>query len=716
MNNLSYKINIFLNKSAKYYICCLKYFIKQTKMKTKILHLFLIILFFVSCNTNRIVLDNVRDTDNSINTTLSSRQKIISEKEAFIKNYKGSKLKVNDLINTELHINFNYSKKQANGSAIITLKPHFYPTDSLTLDAQEFNIKTVNLKTEKNLIPLSYIYKNNKLRIKLNKTYSRNDTFTISVTYIANPEKVKSKKSFAIHDNKGLYFIDTDTDNPQIWTQGETQSNSCWFPTIDSPNQKMTQDFYITAKNDYLTLSNGKLISSVPNADGTHTDYWKQTKPHAPYLAMIAVGKFSIIKNYWRNVPLTVYIEKDKKAKAEKIFGKTAEMIEFYSRMLNYDFPWDKYSQIVVKNFVSGAMENTGAVVFGEYVLNFKNEYRRMENEAVVAHELSHHWFGDLVTCESWANLPLNESFADYFEYLWIEHEYGRFEADNHLANDFNSYIFEQYFKNENLIRFYYKNRDDMFDSHSYQKGGMILHMLRYTVGDDAFRKSLNLYLKNNEYKSVEIHNLRLAFEEVTGEDLNWFFNEWFLNKGIPELNITYNITEKKASVTIVQNQNFNKAPLYKIKTSVDIYFPDTIINKKITITKQTQTFSFNIKSKPLFLNFDPDNAVLCKKTENYTTEEYIDILDKAPLYNDKTEAFNKLKSVHSDRLNEVYLKLAKHPYWKFRYKAIASVKPDEKSDSILKEKYVKILTDISKNDKNPKVKSLAKNKLKTFQ
>ncbi len=684
-------------------------------MKFKILFS-LFIFIIISCNTNKIVLDNSENSGNFLSP--ETEQKIISQKEKQITNYKSSNTTTNNLINTELHIRFKIIEKQAIGNAIITLKPHFYPTDSLTLDAQQFDINEINLIREDIQIPLSYTYNNNKIKIKLDKTYTRNDTFKISINYTANPEKVKSVGSWAIHDNKGLYFINADTDNPQIWTQGETQSNSCWFPTIDSPNQKMTQDFYITVKKDFLTLSNGKLISSVPNSDGTRTDYWKQSKPHAPYLAMIASGKFEEIRDYWRDIPLTVYVEKGKEKKAEKIFGKTGKMIEFYSRILNYDFPWDKYSQIVVKNFVSGAMENTGAVVFGEYVLNFKNEHQRMENELVVAHELSHHWFGDLVTCESWANLPLNESFADYFEYLWTEHEYGRFEADNHLADDYLNYNFERYFKNENLIRFYNKHRDDMFDAHSYQKGGLILHMLRYTVRDDAFFNALHLYLKNNAYKSVEIHNLRLAFEEVTGEDLNWFFNEWFLNKGIPDLKITYNNIQntKIASLKIEQIQNLKKAPLYKIRTSVDIYFPDTVINRKIIITKQNQTFKFSVNEKPVFLNFDPDNSILCKKEENYTDKEYIAILDKAPLYADKSEAFKALNSYRSNRLNEVYLKLAKHPYWKFRYKAIAAFKPDTKQDDSLTAKYKEMLKGLDKNETNSRVKSLVAKKLKNLQ
>ena len=422
----------------------------------------------------------------------------------------------------------------------------------------------------------------------------------------------------------------------------------------------MTQEIYLTVNQEYKTLSNGILVGSLANTDGTRTDYWKQDKPHAPYLAMIAVGKFEIIKDYWRDMPVYVYVEQKDIQKAGPLFKKTYKMIEFYSRILKYDYPWDKYHQIVVRNFVSGAMENTGAVVFGDYVLNYQNEEERMENECVVAHELSHHWFGDLVTCESWANLPLNESFASYFEYIWLEHEYGRTLADIHLEQDYMNYSFERFFKDENLIRFNYKDRDDMFDAHSYQKGAIILHMLRYTVGDEAFWKALNLYLHEYEYQPVEIHNLRNAFEKVTGTDLNWFFNEWFLNKGIPELNIVYgyNAEKEKATLTINQIQNTVQFPIYKIPTYVDVYFEDTVIRKTILIDEQNELFEFSVKSEPLFMNFDPENSILCKKIENYSTEDYIEILERAPLYKDKNEALNALVNSKDKRLNAIYLKL----------------------------------------------------------
>ncbi len=460
-------------------------------------------------------------------------------------------------------------------------------------------------------------------------------------------------------------------------------------------------------------MSNGSLHNSLLNNDGTRTDHWKQDKPHAPYLVMIAIGKFIEIKDYWRDLPVFVYVQEKDKEKAQKLFNKTYKMIDFFSNILDYDYPWDKYSQIVVENFVSGAMENTSATVFSNYFLHFNTEQQRISMESTVAHELAHHWFGDLLTCESWANLPLNESFATYFEYLWIEHEYGRFEADNHLRNDYNSYIFESTYKNENLIRFYNKHRDDMFDGHSYQKGAMILHMLRYTVGDEAFFDALKLYLKRHEYKSVEIHELRLTFEEVTGLDLNWFFNQWFFNKGYPTLDINYSYDNENqiAGISIKQKQKSGFAPVYKLIAEIGIYLKDTILKKKVIIDEKNKNFQFKVSEKPKLINFDADNVILCKKVENKTREEYITQLKRAPLFSDKKQAFDYLKNYLKERdVQEAYLQALDFKYWYFRLQSINNLIIEKDSD--LFKSYIEKLTIIAEKDENKSVRKAAKYKI----
>lgn len=667
----------------------------------KILFLLPFILTLSSCilskqNTETVYLDEV---------TASADDSELS--------FQGSRTMLCDLVHTELDLKFNFLEKTATGKALLSLKPHFYPQDSVQIDARGFEIRKIALVSNNSEIPLKYSYNNLIISVKLDKFYSRKDTFKLAIDYTAFPDRLPEGGSWAIKSDKGLYFIDNESNNPQFWTQGETQSNSAWFPTIDAPNQKTTQDISLTVPKDFKTLSNGLLIKSIENENDTRTDRWIQSKPHAPYLVMIAAGRYEILENSWNDLAVNVYAEPSQTKKAKLLFEKTDQMLSFYSEKLNYEFAWDKYSQIVVRQFVSGAMENTSATVFGNYVLNYDNETERREYETVVAHELSHHWFGDLVTCESWANLPLNESFATYFEYLWIEHEYGRAEADAHLKSDYNSYMFEYIFKNEDLIRFYHKHRDDMFDGHSYQKGSLILHYLRKIVGDEAFWKSLELYLKRNEFKSVEIHDLRLAFEEVTGQDLNWFFNEFFLNKGFPELTVTTEqITENKVfRVSISQTQEIKKAPLYRLPLYVDFYFEDTVLRREIVVNQREQHLYFKFDKQPLLTIVDAENALPGKIRHSKTLEQYLIQGQRSTLYRDVAEVLDVLKSqAPSDEINTVYIKILEHPYAPLRKRALAQlkVKPTDKIYAQYKSK----LESIIETDQDSEIRALAKSKL----
>lgn len=335
-----------------------------------------------------------------------------------------------------------------------------------------------------------------------------------------------------------MYFINHDNSNPrkhqEIWTQGETEASSVWFPTIDNPVEKTTQEIYITVQNKFQTLSNGYLASSKYLDNNMRVDHWVMDKPHAPYLFMMAIGEYSIVQDKWikkdsTELEVNYYVEKKYEPHAKAIFGETPNMLSYFSNLLGVEYPWVKYSQVVVRDFVSGAMENTTATIHGDFLYKTTRELIDGGNEAIIAHELFHHWFGNLVTCESWANLPLNESFANYSQYLWDEHKYGRMEADMNAFEEMEGYFLSaQQGGHVDMIRYDYKNKEDMFDGHSYNKGGRILHMLRTYVGDKAFFASLNDYLTTNAYKTVELANLRLSFEKITGEDLNWFFNQWF--------------------------------------------------------------------------------------------------------------------------------------------------------------------------------------------
>jgi aminopeptidase N len=430
--------------------------------------------------------------------------------------------------------------------------------------------------------------------------------------------------------------------------------------------------------------------------------------PHAPYLVMMAVGDFSIVKDKWRDREVNYYVELEFAKYAKSIFGNTPEMIEFFSKRLGVDFAWPKYSQIVVRDYVSGAMENTSATLHGEFLQQTDRELLDHDNEVVISHELFHQWFGDLVTCESWSNLPLNESFATYGEYLWEEYKRGRDAADMHGYMNNSVYLRESRSgKDVNLIRFQYDDKEDMFDAHSYQKGGAVLHMLRKYVGDDAFFASLKYYLETNKFTPVEIHQLRLAFEHVTGEDLNWFFNQWFLNPGHPDLDIkyAYDETTKKETVTIAQTQDFTRFSLFRLPICVDIYSGGKAVRQLINVTRAKEDFVFDCNVKPDLVNVDAEKMLLCTKKDNHTPEEWIYMYDHAPLYLDRLEAMQALaKNSTASGAKETLQRALDDKFWRIRETAMRSLDGKMDNNPVIKQKFM----DIAAKDEKAEVRTYA--------
>ena len=561
--------------------------------------------------------------------------------------YKAEKEKTHDLIHTKLKVDFNFKKKQLNGEAWVTAKTHFYATNLFTLDAKAMLIHKVSLNGE----IVDYDYDDFEITLKLPKKYSKEETFTVYIKYTARPEKVKEKESGTITSAKGLYFINADgadKNKPtQIWTQGETEGSSCWFPTIDAPNQKSTQEIYITVPNKYITLSNGALISQTKKGE-SRTDYWKMDQKHAPYLFFMGVGEFEIIKDNYKDIAVDYYVEKEYAKYAKDIFGNTPEMMQFFSNKLGVTFPWNKYSQIVVRDYVSGAMENTTAVVHAEQAYQMPGQLiDENKQENTIAHELFHHWFGDLVTSESWSNLTLNESFANYSEYLWQAYKYGNEAAEMHLYQNTKLYLDGQE-GDKNLVRFNYLDKEDMFDLVSYNKGGAILHMLRNYVGDSAFFASLKMYLNLYKYKAAEAHQLRLVFEKVTGKDLNWFFNQWYFGANHPKIAVSYDYNKLLKTVTVniqqLQAQNF-QFPL-----TLDIFEGNNIRRETVFVENNDASFIFDFKIQPTLIQVNADGVLLCEINENKVLSDYIFQLKNARNFAHRREALIEVSKKQDDK------------------------------------------------------------------
>ncbi|RYY38828.1 MAG: M1 family peptidase [Chitinophagaceae bacterium] len=542
--------------------------------------------------------------------------------------YRATTEKINDLVHTKLDARFDFSKSQLKGKAWITLRPHFYATDSLRLDAKGMDVREVSLVKGGSNSKLRYEYDGEQLNIHLGRSFRNNETYTIYIDYTAKPDEYQAKGSAAITDAKGLYFINPrgeEAGKPtQVWTQGETEATSVWVPTIDRPNQKTTEEILMTVPAKYVTLSNGLLVKQTKNADGTRTDHWKMDLPHAPYLFFMGIGEFSVTKDKYKGKEVSYFVEKEYASVARRIFGNTPEMMAFFSRITGVDFPWSKYAQIVGRDYVSGAMENTTATLHQESAQQDARELTDGNGwEGTIAHELFHQWFGDYVTAESWSNLTLNESFANYSEYLWSEYKYGKDAADAHNYTDMQGYLMSGSDKKD-LVRFHYNDKEDMFDAVSYNKGGRILHMLRNFVGDSAFFKALNVYLTTNKFKAAEAQQLRLAFEEVTGKDLNWFWNQWYYGSGHPRLDINYSYDEASKMVRVIVQQKQSGDKVFVLPTTIDIYNGANRTRHNIWVDSKADTFRFAATARPDLVNFDGDRVLLAAKTENKTLDEYV--------------------------------------------------------------------------------------------
>ena len=610
------------------------------------------------------------------------------------------------LKHTSLKVSFNFDNQTLDGEEWITAAPFFYANDSLILDAKAMLIHKVALSQKGKQTPLAYRYEKDMLRIKLNKTYNKGENYTVYIQYTAQPEMVTDKGSRAITDAKGLYFINPkgEADKPmrQVWTQGETEGSSCWFPTIDKPNQKMTHEIEITVPNSFVTLSNGLLKSSLKKGS-MRTDRWVMDKPHAPYLVFMGAGEFAVVKDKpWRGkVPIEYYVEKEYAPVAKKIFGNTSDMITFFSERFGYDFPWAKYAQMIVREFVSGAMENTTAVSHAETAyqsadaLNDQNHW-----EPIIAHELAHHWFGDLVTTESWSNLTVNESFANYSEYLWIDHKYGRDAADYHLRNNTLQYHQRPDDFTKDLVRFGYDSREDMFDLVSYNKGGAILHMLRNYLGDEAFFKAITDYLKSNEYGTGEAHQLRLSFEKISGKDLNWFFNQWYFGSGNPIVQVkkAFDAETKKLSVNIIQKGEDN---YFQFPLDIDIYHNGKAVRHKVWVNaKKENLFTFEMSTAPELVDINPEGIVILEERYIKTWEENLYQMQHAKALKSRMEA---VTAPTAPQGKEILLAGLKDPYFQIRIIALQKL-----ADYELTKEDVTLVEKVAANDDKNLVKSAA--------
>jgi len=607
-----------------------------------------------------------------------------------------------DLVHTKLALKFSYKKRQVEGKAWLTMRSHRLSSDSVILDAKGMYVQSVLILKKNKSFSLKYIYDDKKIRIKLDKSYGKMTPFTIFISYMTKPQQ--SDNIF----QEGIHFInpdETDITKPrEIWTMGEPNYNSNWFPTIEDPSQKSTSEISLTVSNVDVTLSNGILKSQKQHPNGTRTDTWEMNLPHSPYLFMVAIGKFHITKEIWHRKEISYYVEPRYADYSKFLFRETKEQLSFFSKLFGIEYPWGKYAQIRLANFYGG-QENTTATEFNEDGKGSRLEIEDRDFDPTIVHELSHQWFGNYVTCKNWSNLALNESFAKFSEILWAEYKYGYNVADDQLLGDRKAYLDDSSAWAKELIRKNYIRSEEMFDVVTYQKGACILYMLRNIMGNDAFYKGLNIYLNKFKFNSAVSEDLRLSLEKAFGSDLKWFFNQWFYRSGHPILNINYswNDSLKKESVSISQSQ---KGDIFILPIYIDLYSAGKIDHRPVILQNAVDTFDFQLPSRPELVNVDANKILLAKITDNKTISEYYFQYANAPLFLDRYEAIIAAITNMNDSISQIIiLKALEDKYYGLRLIAMRAI--DKKYETLYSLALPKILL-IAEKDTNMEVRSEA--------
>ncbi len=555
-----------------------------------------------------------------------------------------------DLQHVRCEFSFDIAKRKLSGRVTHVLSPLHTPLNAVELDAGDgLQIKqVVNEKAQS----LKYVKANGKMTVELGKAYLPKEKVTLTITYeVAMP----TGGGFV---GAGLRLVVPDDNNPtlptQIWSLNEPDGAAGWIPCYDYPNDKCTSEVLLTVPKNMMGISNGTLAATRTNADGTKTFHWKQDLPHSTYLISIAVGEFVEVKDTpYENVPIVYYVPTYRRPEeAKAAMSNTPRMVKFFSDKIGVRYPWSKYAQVMMSNF-PGGMEHTSATTVGDGSLHDARAKLDISSDGLLAHELAHQWWGDLLTCKDWSHIWLNEGFASYFDTLWTEFDQGKdafqIEVDGMMngaraadtGNSRRPVVYRQYAEPEH-----------MFDGHAYPKGGSVLHMLRGVLGDELFWKGINLYTRRNAFKAVETVDLRLAMEEVSGRDLTWFFEQWLYKAGYPEFQVRYAWDEaaKKVKVTVKQTQLVtNITPLFR--TPVDIYVTTAQGQQKhrVYVEQASHEFTFDAASPPLMVNFDPEQWVLKTLDFPKSKEEWLYTLQRAPWAVERQRAVTELGKVKDD-------------------------------------------------------------------
>lgn len=528
-----------------------------------------------------------------------------------------------DVRHYKIQISFDRGKRQVFGDTIVSLKPLGENFKTIELDAAGMTFEFVRLANENK--DLKYKMSGEKIFIELDKAYKPADLIAIRFKYSCRPKK-------------GITFVDERKDgkkiihSAQIWTQGEPDEAHHWFPSYDFPDDKATSEQIITANSDENVIANGELVEKKDNGNGTATSHFKMPLPHSTYLTSFIVGKYAKTEDKYKNIPLGVYVYPGEESVIPLAFSDTKEMLRIFEEATKIDYPFNKYDQTMVADFTFGGMENITATTYSDNeIFLAKFPHVRGFILDLVSHELAHSWFGNLVTCRNWAELWLNEGFATYMEAVYRGKMYGKNAYISKIREDATTYLTGDAANNtrHGLFNQTANDLDKLFKypNITYNKGSLVIHLLHETVGDEAFWKAVNIYLTRHKFSNVETNDLKKVFEEVSGKNLDRFFQQWVYGVGHPKLEIEPLYVQEKNEIvmTITQVQKGENVPdvfIFPLEIFIQTKSGEKIEN--IIIDKRSQEFTI--------------------KVDGYPTNITLDKSTKMPLMNSKIEKVKTLR------------------------------------------------------------------------
>mgnify|MGYP001772616508 CR=1 FL=1 len=506
-----------------------------------------------------------------------------------------------------------------------------------------------------------YYYDGEKVEIR--PSWKRGDEIEVQVSYRAKPRA-------------GMYFVKPDKTRRgvYVWTQGETEYNRYWVPLPDSPNVKFPWRVAVTVPKPYVAGSNGVLVEVRDRGD-RNTYVWEMRHPMSPYLLAIAVGEYEVHREDCGGVALEYYIPKYIDDRWRFSFYNTCRIMKFFSEYLGVPYPYERYAQVVVPEFIYGGMENTTFTILTDWTIHDKHahcpytgfpcpEHEDFSSDPLVAHEMAHMWFGDLVTAKDWAHIAINESFATFIEALWTEASKGRDEYLYEIYTNFKTYLGEYSRRySRPIVTNLYKIPDEVFDRHAYEKGSVVLHMLRSLLGEESFRKGLKLFLERHRYKAADMEDLRKAFEEASGMDLEWFWKQFWYSAGHPVVKVSWSYSDGALKLQLRQAQGEDSYPVYTLPLEVKIVYEDGRKEVREVLLNEKEVTLFVQGGKPKYVCVDPHFKLMKSLDLSYPLESALAMLEDEDMYC-RLQAVEVLKKNGSPKAVDALTKALGDKFW----------------------------------------------------